>query len=220
MTIADLFGRYLRRAAPHARWNGPAHTPLERLPLVAIDCETTGLDPKRDRIVSFAAVRIDEGLRVADRPMLDLLIDPGVAIPARATAIHGIDRAQLAGAPSFAEAFMRIAACLEGSVVVGHFVGFDLAIIGREAARARLAWHEPPNFDTANLATAIGHPPEHIDLAELLARLGIEPHGRRHSAAGDARMAADLFVAPAHRLIGRGQGTYGGVAAAHRAPRR
>ena len=220
MTIANLFGRYLRRTAPHRRWSGPIHAPLERLPLVAIDCETTGLDPKRDRIVSFAAIRIDEGLRVVEQPALDLLIDPGVAIPARATAIHGIDRSTLAGAPSFADAFGRIAACLEGSVAVGHFIGFDLAIIGREAARARLAWHEPPSFDTASLAAAIGHPPEHIDLVELLGHLGVEPVGRRHSAAGDARMAADLFVALARRLIGRGQGTFGGVAAAHRAPRR
>ncbi|MBI3198601.1 MAG: 3'-5' exonuclease [Rhodospirillales bacterium] len=220
MTIADLFGRYLRRSAPHGRWSGPAHTPLERLPLVAIDCETTGLDPRRDRIVSFAAIRIDEGLRVADKPVLDLLIDPGVAIPTRATAIHGIDRAHLVGAPSFAEAFGRIAASFEGSVVVGHFVGFDLAIIGREAARARLPWHEPPNFDTANLAAALGHPSAHLDLAELLGHLGLEPGGHRHSAAGDARMAAELFVALAHRLIGRGHGTYGGVAATHRAPRR
>lgn len=220
MTIADLFGRYLRRTAPHGRWSGPAHTPLERLPLVAIDCETTGLDPRRDRIVSFAAIRIDEGLRVAEKPALDLLIDPGVAIPARATAIHGIDRAHLAGAPSFAEAFGHIAASLEGSVVVGHFIDFDLAIIGREAARARLPWHEPPHFDTASLAAALGHPSAHIDLAELLGHLGIEPGGHRHSAAGDARMAADLFVALAHRLIGRGHGTYGGVATFHRAPRR
>ncbi len=220
MTFADLFGRYLRRTAPHGRWSGPTHTPLERLPLVAIDCETTGLDPRRDRIVSFAAIRIDDGLRVAGQPALDLLIDPGVAIPARATAVHGIDRGQLAGAPSFAEAFGRIAACLEGSVAVGHFVDFDLAIIGREAARAGLPWHEPPNFDTANLAAALGHPSAHLDLAELLGHLGIEPAGHRHSAAGDARMAADLFVALAHRLIGRGHGTYGGVAATHRAPRR
>jgi DNA polymerase III epsilon subunit-like protein len=220
MILTEVLGRYLRRAAPHARWNGPAHTPLERVPLVAIDCETTGLDPKRDRIVSFAAVPIDEGLRVAERPILDLLIDPGVEIPARATAIHGIDRSQVAGAPSFAGAFPRIVSAIEGTVVVGHFVGFDLAILGREAARARRPWREPPSFDTASLAAAMAFHPEHTDLAELLGHLGIEPAERRHSAAGDARMAADLFVVLAHRLIGRGHGTYGGVANAHRPPDR
>lgn len=219
MTIAEVFGRYLRRPAPHGRWNGPVHTPLERLPMVAIDCETTGLDPRRDRIVSFAAIRIDEGLQVAEQPLLDLLIDPGVDISPRATAIHGIGREQLAGAPSFADAFGRIAEALSGAVVVGHFVGFDLAILGREAARVARRWQEPPSFDTASLAAAMGHAPEHVDLGDLLGRLGIEQRGRRHSAAGDARMAADLFVGLAHRLIGRGRGTYGGVAAAHRTPR-
>jgi len=218
VTIAQVFGRYLRRPAPHGRWSGPVHTPLERLPMVAIDCETTGLDPRRDRIVSFAAIRIDEGLHVAEQPTLDLLIDPGIEVPARATAIHGIDRAQLAGAPSFAEALAPIAASLAGTVVIGHFVGFDLAILGREATRARQPWHEPPSFDTASLAAAVGFASGHVDLTDVLGRLGLEHRGHRHTAAGDARMAADLFVALAHRLIGQGRGTYGGVAASHRPP--
>jgi len=219
VSIADLFGRYLRRPAAQAHWNGMAHTPLDRLPMVAIDCETTGLNPRRDRIVSFAAIRIGEGLQVVEPPALDLLIDPDVEVPARATALHGIDRTRLAGAPSFGQAFAPIAACLADSVVIGHFVGFDLAILGREAARAGKPWREPPSFDTAGLAASLGYLPEHDDLEILLGRLGIEPRGRRHNAADDARMAADLFVALAHRLIGQGRGTYGGTAAAHRTPR-
>lgn len=219
MSIADFLGRYLRRSDLQGHWNGLAHTPLDRLPMVVIDCETTGLNARRDRIVSFAAVRIAEGLQVVEPPLVDLLIDPGVEIPARASAIHGIERAQLADAPTFHEAFPSIAASLSDAVVVGHFVGFDLAILGREAARAGRPWREPPSFDTAGLAAALGHPPEHNDLEMLLGRLGIEHSGRRHNAADDARMAAHLFVALAHRLIGQGRGTYGGTAAAHRAPR-
>jgi len=219
MSIAAMLGRYLRRPPAHERWNGLAHTPIDRLPMVAIDCETTGLDPRRDRVVSFAAIRIDEGLQVAAQPTVDLMIDPGIDIPARATAVHGIDRQRLAGAPPFGEVFGQVAASLAGAVVVGHFVGFDLAVLGREAARAHQPWHEPPSFDTAGLAATIGYHPEHFDLADLLGRLGIEHRGHRHTAAGDARMAADLFVALAHRLIGQGRGTYGGVAAAQRAPR-
>ena len=217
MTIAEIFERYMRRAAPHLQL--PAHTPLERLPMVAIDCETTGLDPRRDRIVSIAAIRIDAGLHVAEQPILDTLVDPDIAIPARATAVHGIADAQLSGAPSFAEIFESIVASLRGAVVIGHHIAFDLAIIGREAARARLPWREPPSFDTALLSAGLGHAPGHADLVDLLGRLGIEPRGHRHTAAGDARMAADLFVGLAHRLIGHGRGTYGGVVAAHRAPR-
>jgi DNA polymerase III epsilon subunit-like protein len=220
MSIADILARYRRHGGPHATWNGPVHTPLERLPMVAIDCETTGLDPRRDRIVAFAAIRIDHGLHVSPRSDLDLLIDPGIDIPSRAVAVHGIDRTKLAGAPSFADAFAAITASLAGAVVVGHHVRFDLAMLAREAARARRPWREPPSFDTASIAASFGHRTDHVDLDVVLGHLGIEPRGHRHSAAGDARRAADLFVALAHRLIGRGHGTYGGVIAAHRAPRR
>ena len=215
-----MLGLAPRLPAPHAHWDGPVHTPIERLPMMVIDCETTGLDPRRDRVLSFAAVRIEEGLRVAQQPTVDLLIDPGTDIPARATAIHGIDRRQLVGAPSFGDAFGRIAASLADVVVVGHFVGFDLAVLGREAARAGLPWREPPSFDTACMAAAAGLAPEHVDLVELLGRLGVEHRGRRHTAADDARMAAELFVALAHRLVGHGRGTYGGVAATPRPMRR
>lgn len=187
--------------------------------MVVIDCETTGLNARRDRIVSFAALRIAEGLQIVEPPLVDLLIDPGIEIPARATAIHGIERAHVADAPTFSQAFPSIAASLSDAVVVGHFVRFDLAIIGREAARAGQQWREPPSFDTAGLAAALGHPPEYNDLEVLLGRLGVEHSGRRHNAADDARMAAHLFVALAHRLIGQGRGTYGGAAAAHRTPR-
>lgn len=220
MTVAGLFGRYLRRRAPLERLAPGIHTPLERLPMIAIDCETTGLNPRRDRIVSFAAIRIAEGLQVQEPPVIDLLIEPGVEIPERATAVHGLDRARLADSPTFATAFHRIAESLQGCVVIGHFVGFDLAILGREAGRARKPWREPPSLDTASLADTLGYRADSIDLEALLARVGVMTNGGRHTAAGDARMAADLFVALARRLIGQGRGTYGGAVAAQRSPRR
>ena len=219
MTVAGLFGRYLRRGAPLERLKLSVHTPLERLPMVAIDCETTGLNPRRDRIVSFAAIRIAEGLQVQEPPVIDLLIEPGVEIPERATAVHGLDRARLAGSPTFAAAYHRIAESLRGCVVIGHFVGFDLAILAREASRAGEPWREPPSLDTASLADALGYRADSIDLEALLAHVGVTTKGGRHTAAGDARMAADLFVALARRLIGQGRGTYGGAVAAQRSPR-
>ncbi len=220
MTIADIFERYLDQRPAPKRLRVPAHTPLERLPLVAIDCETTGLDARRDRIVSIAAVRITSGLSVTEQPALDLLINPRMTIPARAVAVHGIDNAEVARAPTVADAFDEILAALAGCVVVGHHVGFDLAMLAREARRSGRDWREPPCFDTVELLGGLGLAAENVDLVDILARLGIEPRGTRHSAAGDARMAADLFVVLARKLIGQGRGTFGGAMAAHRAPRR
>lgn len=214
MIGAHLFDRYLRGRGRTPRWRVAAHTPLERLRLVAIDCETTGLDARRDRIVSIAAVRIAEGLQVADEPALDLLIDPAMPIPPRAAAVHGIDSRAIAGAPTFDQAFDTIEAALGEAVLVGHHIAFDLELLAQEARRAGRAWREPPNLDTARLTPLLGLSAARLDLADMLTRLGIEPRGRRHSAAGDARMAADLFVALARRLIGDGQGTFAGALAA------
>ncbi len=76
MTIADIFDRYLGQPKSLRRLRVATHTPLERLPMVAIDCETTGLDARRDRIVSIAAVKIAAGLsvieRLPDRPRIRL----------------------------------------------------------------------------------------------------------------------------------------------------
>ncbi|NQW52784.1 MAG: 3'-5' exonuclease [Rhodospirillales bacterium] len=220
MTIADIFDRYLGQRLPPKRLRVPAHTPLERLPLVAIDCETTGLDARQDRIVSIAAVRIAAGLSVVEQPILDLLINPRITIPARAVAVHRIDNAQVAAAPTISDAFDEILAALAGCVVVGHHVGFDLAMLAGEARRNGRDWREPPCFDTFELLGGLGLAADNVDLVDILARLGLEPKGVRHNAAGDARMAADLFVALARKLIGQGRGTFGGAMAAHRAPRR
>lgn len=214
MIGARLFDRYLRDRGRAPRWRAAAHTSLERLALVAIDCETTGLDTRRDRIVSIAAIRITEGLQVVEAPALDLLIDPGVPIPARAAAIHGIDAGAVSGAPTFGEAFGSIEGALHEAVVVGHHVAFDLELLAREARRAGRPWREPPSLDTARLAPLLGLSAARTDLADMLVRLGIQPRGERHSAVGDARMAADLFVALARRLIGDGQGTFAGALAA------
>jgi DNA polymerase III epsilon subunit-like protein len=219
MSVARVLARLRRRPAAASHRFDP-HTPLARLKLLAIDCETTGLDARRDRIVSIAAIRIAEGLHVVETPVFDLLIDPDAPIPATATAIHGIDAAALRGAPSFARVFDRIAAAIEDAVVVGHHVGFDLAMLAREAARAHLPWREPPSLDTAAMLGGVIHATPHLDLLDALARLGVHSASRRHTAAGDAHMAAELFVALARRLAYRGRGSFADAVAAQRAHRR
>lgn len=214
MTIADVFDRFLL-AQPRPRLRIPGHTPLERLPTVVIDCETTGLDPRRDRIVSLAAVEIGPGLAVG-RVLLDMLVNPRIPIPPQATAIHGIDASQLADEPTIADGWDEISRLLGDNVVVGHHVRFDLAMLASEARRAGLAWREPPWLDTAALLGGMGLANDRLDLVELLPRLGIEVRGQRHSAVGDATMTADLFVALARRLRGQGRGTFGGAIAAQR----
>lgn len=218
MTIADIFDRFLAAQRRRRPLRTPAHTPLEALEVVAIDSETTGLDVRSARVVSFAVIRIGRGLDIETRPRLDLLVDPRVPIPAGATAIHGIDAARVAGAPTIADVWDELTAAMADHVVVGHHIGFDLAMLAAEARRIRRPWHEPASLDTAAMAAGLGLPVDRLDLVELLARLGARPRGDRHTAAGDALMAADLFVAIAQRLRSQQRATLGGAVALQRGP--
>ena len=66
-----------------------------------IDCETTGLDPGTDRIITVAVIRtdftqLDEGTSLTgDRLVVE--VDPGIPIPEAASAVHGLRDADVAG---------------------------------------------------------------------------------------------------------------------------
>jgi DNA polymerase-3 subunit epsilon/CBS domain-containing protein len=87
--------------------------------------------------------------------MFRSLVSPGVSIPAAATAIHHIDDAKVAGAPSFAKVWPALLDFIGGTVVVGHNIGFDLAVLERECKRAGFAFQQPRALDTRLLAEIV-----------------------------------------------------------------
>lgn len=166
-------------------------TALADLPILVLDTETTGLDVKNDRIVALGAVRM-HGMRVFPREIVDLLIHPERPIPPRATAVHGITDAMVASAPAFAELADRIQSICEGLVLVGHNIGFDIAMIEREMTLVGRDWPRPVALDTLNLYAALRPDRQKLDLEAIAADLGVEPRGR-HTALGDALMTAEIF---------------------------
>jgi len=176
-------------------------TPLISLDAAVIDTETTGLDPRQARVVEFAAVRRDNG-RLDAGSAFRRLIDPGEPIPQAASRIHGIDDAKIAGAPRFAAAWTEIADALGDAILIGHTIGFDLAVLKHECARAGLAWTPPPALDTRLLAELAEPNLADFSLDSLAAWLGVEITGR-HSALGDARAAARVFDALIPKLRDR-----------------
>lgn len=112
-------------------------------PFVAIDVETTGLDSDPTaRVVELAAVRFEDG-RPTDRRVATR-INPGMPIPAEATAIHGITDADVSGAPTFAEAWPHVVALYDSDFVstVAYSAAFDRAFASSEVLRASLG--KPP----------------------------------------------------------------------------
>ncbi|KWX01127.1 hypothetical protein TH66_06230 [Carbonactinospora thermoautotrophica] len=118
------------------------HDGWHRGALVALDVETTGPDPLTDRIVSA-------GLYFSDGRSREWLIDPGVEIPAAATAVHGIttEHVREHGAPP-GTALAELAAVLgevirHGVPLVVYRAPFDLTLLAAESRRHAvqpLAW--------------------------------------------------------------------------------
>ena len=102
---------------------------------VALDLETTGLDPSDDRITEIGAVRFDE--EGHELGVFDQLIDPGRPIPAFTEKLTGITNEDVKGAPAFGEIANDLAAFVGESAVVGQNVRFDLAFLAEAGRRVR-----------------------------------------------------------------------------------
>ncbi|MEO6090729.1 MAG: exonuclease domain-containing protein [Umezawaea sp.] len=114
-------------------------------PVVALDLETTDIDPRRDRMVTAAIVTITPG-RTGTRPQVDTrtwLADPGVEIPADATAIHGIttELARLEGRLAAEVIYEVVAALAEvwtpTTPLCAFNAAFDLTMLDAELRRHR-----------------------------------------------------------------------------------
>ena len=111
--------------------------PLTR-PLVALDLETTGVDPASSRIVEVGLVR-----REVDGFCVDLhwRCNPDCVMPPEALAIHGIADADVAESPRFEDVAAEIAEALTGcDLVVYNGRSLDLPLLRRELDMAGVAW--------------------------------------------------------------------------------
>lgn len=166
---------------------------------VAFDTETTGMDARSDRIVSLAAVRFDGRGEVE---AFETLIDPRRPIPAESTRVHGIDDSAVRGAPVLEAALPGFRAFIGDGVPVAHMAAFDLAFLKAPLARAGLPALERI-LDTAVLTARLLPPLPELSLDALCSYMGIEPRGR-HTAIGDARLAADVLLRLLPELERRG----------------
>ncbi|MBB3753671.1 DNA polymerase-3 subunit epsilon [Mycolicibacterium sp. BK634] len=115
-------------SSKHATWE---HLVGRAGRIAVIDVETTGVY-NVDRIVEIAILTLDCNGNVRDEfeTMVQPLRDVG------ATWIHGIDAGMLRDAPTFADVAQHVAARVDGAVVAGHNVRFDMRMIGNELAAA------------------------------------------------------------------------------------
>jgi DNA polymerase-3 subunit epsilon/CBS domain-containing protein len=181
-------------------------TPLISLDAVVLDTETTGLDPRKARLIDAAAVRIAAG-RIETKGTFQSYVNPREPIPAYSTEVHGIDDGKVAHAPAFGSMWPKLQDYIGNSVVVGHTVGFDLAILQQECRRAGMTWAPVRALDTQHLAQLVDPHRAGNSLEELAAWLGVPVSGR-HSALGDAMTTAAIFQALLPKLRESGIRTF------------
>ncbi|HML97304.1 MAG TPA: exonuclease domain-containing protein [Tepidiformaceae bacterium] len=153
---------------------------------VALDLETTGLDPEQDRIIEIGAVRFDES--GTELETFRRLVNPGREIPAFIERFTGVTNQMVRGAATIAAAGPEIEAFVGSSQVVGHNIGFDLHYLAREGVRL-----EVDAIDTAELARYLVPRLRSHGLAEVARELDLETF-EHHRALSDARMAAAVFT--------------------------
>jgi CBS domain-containing protein len=133
---------------------------------------------------------------------------PDEAVSASAVAIHHIDDVTLASAPGFGQVWPELLAFIGDAVVIGHTLGFDLAVFEGECERATARFSRPRMLDTRLLAQVAEPNLASFTLEGLASWLGVEIENR-HSALGDAVATARIFCALVPKLRAGGIRTLG-----------
>ncbi len=160
-------------------------------PLVFFDLETTGTDPRRDRILEIALLRFAPG---ADPQALELRLNPQRPIPPSASAVHGIRDEHVIRCPTFADKAAEVAHIIGDSDLAGFGVArFDLPFLVAEFGRA--GWQFPLTGRKVVDVLTLFHRLEPRNLAAAVRRYCRRDHPHAHHAAHDALAAAAVLDA-------------------------
>lgn len=155
--------------------------------LVALDIETTGLDPQKDAIIEIGAVRFN-GHRVEDE--WETLIHPGRPIPPFITQLTGINDQMLLKAPAVQDVIPDLARFVSDSPILGHSIGFDLSFLRRQK-KELFAGNEI--IDTYELASIMLPQAGRYNLGALAQALAV-PLPANHRAVNDAHATRGVYL--------------------------
>ncbi len=193
--------RQLRRYADRYRHaHGPyghLFLPYEGKDVVALDCETTGLDSRHAELVSIAAVPVRGG-RVCNSESMDVHFQAPASLTSESITIHRLRPVDLDEGEEVAETLESLLAFIGNRPVVGWCIDFDVAMINRYL-RPLLG------FDLPNATIELSalyqkkmrywQPDIEPDLRfEAMAKNLQVPMMARHSARGDAVTAALMYL--------------------------
>jgi DNA polymerase III epsilon subunit family exonuclease len=151
----------------------------------ALDLETTGTNPLRNKILEVGIVVFSRNEKEIES--WSTLVNPGMEVPREVVGIHGITTEMVTDAPSFDDIYGHIVKYLKGSVPIMHNPVFDLSFLTMEGGQSL----DRPSLDTVRLARKAMPGKESYKLSSLSDAGGDYTH---HRALDDARACRDLFL--------------------------
>jgi DNA polymerase-3 subunit epsilon len=193
-----IFGWFRRKRVP---WTEEV--------LWALDLEATGLDPKRDQILSVGMVPIRHGRIHYGESWYQLVRPPRDHEPnPDALRVHHILPEEAAEAPPLHEVLVGIFNRIGSDKLLVHHSRLDVGLLTYACRRAGLPCPHPTVVDTLDLLTRMSRrrrmlephaEPYSTGLAEVRSELGLPPH-QAHHALADAVATAELYLALQTRL--------------------
>lgn len=154
---------------------------------VCIDIETTGLNPKVDKIIEIGAVRVREGL---PEESIDILINPGMPVSERIQQLTGISEDMVKDAPHIKEVIPKICEFIGEDILLGHNILFDYSFLKKTAVNEGFAF-EKEGIDTLKIARKYCTALESKSLVALCSHYGIIHNA--HRAVWDVYATIELY---------------------------
>lgn len=198
-----------KRGTPLGRYYGVDYATLDtvwdEVSFLAIDLETTGLDPRMDSIVSLGWVPVEGGV-VHLEGAAHRLVRPEGAITEDSAVIHGILEDHVRDAPPLAEVLPDLLDALAGRVPIAHHAPIESGFLSAACKRAYGAPLVVPFVDTLAIERRT------FDRRGLVAKVGDMrlnacrdrynlPRYKAHNALMDALASAELLLAQVSRMM-------------------
>lgn len=155
---------------------------------IAIDLETTGLNPKTERIIEIGAVRVEAGEVVQT---YQTFVNPERELDERIVALTGICDDDIKDAPVLDDILSELLAFCGELPLLGHHIIFDYSFLKRAALNRRYEF-EHEGIDTLKICRHFMPEEEKKNLASACQYFMIDP-GKSHRALADAKAAHLLY---------------------------
>lgn len=162
---------------------------LQHRPLVLLDIETTGGNPRQSRITEIGALRLENGAIVKT---MNQLVNPQQSIPSFITSLTGITDSLVRPAPPFVDVADDLEQLLDGAIFVAHCVQFDYGFIKQEFARLGRPF-QADRVCSVRLSRRLHPEALSHGLDAIIDRLGISVE-HRHRAFDDAEVLYSMFI--------------------------